>query len=149
MTKDQTCKVASFATSRDPADRQNRVARYAVKWSAPELYPDIGTISWRKSGDSGLGSVKDDPSVQFPAPDMAPSYTHETDIWAMGVVLYEIFSYADAVPYGKWPDRKVIEEVTLGYRLPAPRDCPREIYRCVCVCVCVCLYLVTPSWSLS
>ncbi len=75
------------------------------------------------------------------------------DVWALGVVLYEVWSRG-AVPYAKWPDDKVrvfpfhaipshlthlfsmnltgqvAAAVLAGYRLPPPPGCPLHVYRC-------------------
>jgi serine/threonine protein kinase len=47
-------------------------------------------------------------------------YTPQSDIFAMAVVFWEVWTYAD-VPYASMSSRQVIEEVNNGYRLPKPR----------------------------
>ena len=49
------------------------------------------------------------------------------------VVLYEIWTKA-AIPYGDWSNQRVWSEVTSGYRLPAPPQCPVEIYEMATSC---------------
>jgi serine/threonine protein kinase len=50
---------------------------------------------------------------------------HE-DVWAFGVVLWEIFSYGQA-PYPGLSNSEVIQEVSKGYRMPPPDNCPGQI----------------------
>jgi megakaryocyte-associated tyrosine kinase len=49
-----------------------------------------------------------------------------TDVWAFGVVLWEIFSYGQA-PYPGLSNSEVIQEVSKGYRMPPPDNCPKQI----------------------
>ena len=51
-----------------------------------------------------------------------------TDVWAYGVLLYEMFTQA-AKPYGEqWDNIRVQMEVVNGYRLPQPEHCPDSVY---------------------
>ncbi len=38
------------------------------------------------------------------------------------------------LPYKGWSNKMVIEEVSKGYRLPKPDDCPYEVYRLMIEC---------------
>ncbi len=49
-------------------------------------------------------------------------YTHKSDVWAMGVVIYEITSFARS-PYGSMSTKEIAMEVGLGYRLEQPPAC--------------------------
>jgi len=56
------------------------------------------------------------------------------DVWAFGVVMWEIFSYG-MIPYAGLSNERVIEKVTIeGYRLPSPANCPKEIYQWMLDC---------------
>eukprot|EP00035_Acanthoeca_spectabilis_P003819 m.95761 g.95761 ORF g.95761 m.95761 type:complete len:1942 (+) comp12340_c0_seq1:238-6063(+) len=46
-------------------------------------------------------------------------YTAQSDLWSLGVLFWEIFTYGD-VPYSSMSHRAVVEEVAAGYRLPRP-----------------------------
>lgn len=39
-----------------------------------------------------------------------------------------------ATPYPGWSNRTVIDEVTKGYRLPKPDDCPDDLYQVMLSC---------------
>jgi serine/threonine protein kinase len=54
-------------------------------------------------------------------------FSHASNVWAMGVVLYEIFSYARS-PYGSLSPREVTSEVNAGQRLGQPPACPNSVY---------------------
>jgi hypothetical protein len=54
-------------------------------------------------------------------------FTTKTDVWAFGIFMYEVFTKA-ALPYAKWSNSRVQAELEKGYRLPAPRGCPLELY---------------------
>jgi serine/threonine protein kinase len=61
-------------------------------------------------------------------------FTIHSDVWAFGVVMWEIFSYG-MIPYYGLSNIEVIEKVTIeGYRLPSPANCPEEIYQWMLDC---------------
>nr|XP_046231734.1 tyrosine-protein kinase JAK2a isoform X2 [Scatophagus argus] len=71
-----------------------------------------------------------------------------SDVWSFGVVLYELFTYSDknssppAVFMEKMGNEKqgqmivyhLIDLLKQGYRLPAPDNCPKEIYKIMKEC---------------
>ncbi|XP_033503192.1 tyrosine-protein kinase JAK2a [Epinephelus lanceolatus] len=71
-----------------------------------------------------------------------------SDVWSFGVVLYELFTYSDkncsppAVFMDKMGNEKqgqmivyhLIDLLKNGYRLPAPDNCPKEIYKIMTEC---------------
>jgi len=61
-------------------------------------------------------------------------FSFYSDVWAFGVVMWEIFSYG-MIPYAGLSNVEVIEKVTIeGYRLPSPKNCPKEIYQWMLDC---------------
>lgn len=50
-------------------------------------------------------------------------YSVKSDVWAFGVVLWEIFSYG-VTPYTHFGNLQVIEKVVQGHRLEPPAVCP-------------------------
>ncbi|KAI5109387.1 inactive tyrosine-protein kinase transmembrane receptor ROR1, partial [Silurus meridionalis] len=54
-------------------------------------------------------------------------FTTESDIWAFGVVLWEIFSFG-LQPYYGFSNQEVIEMVRKRQLLPCPDDCPPRVY---------------------
>ncbi|EDQ92466.1 uncharacterized protein MONBRDRAFT_3066, partial [Monosiga brevicollis MX1] len=51
------------------------------------------------------------------------TFSQQSDVWAFGVVLYEIYSWG-AQPYGGMGTEQVIDFVRNGRRLPAPVGTP-------------------------
>ncbi|XP_070315406.1 muscle, skeletal receptor tyrosine-protein kinase isoform X3 [Odocoileus virginianus] len=60
-------------------------------------------------------------------------YTTESDVWAYGVVLWEIFSYG-LQPYYGMAHEEVIYYVRDGNILSCPEDCPLELYNLMRLC---------------
>ncbi|XP_042769670.1 muscle, skeletal receptor tyrosine-protein kinase isoform X2 [Panthera leo] len=60
-------------------------------------------------------------------------YTTESDVWAYGVVLWEIFSYG-LQPYYGMAHEEVIYYVRDGHILSRPEDCPLELYNLMRLC---------------
>eukprot|EP00911_Craspedida_sp_UC1_P000124 UC1_evm1s98 len=54
-------------------------------------------------------------------------FTEASDIWAFGVLCWEVFSGA-ALPYGNWTADRVFMEIQAGQRLQCPASCPRQVY---------------------
>ena len=50
-------------------------------------------------------------------------YSHKTDVWAFGIVLWEVFSFG-ATPYPKLGSVQVINFIISGNRLEVPSGCP-------------------------
>ena len=38
------------------------------------------------------------------------------------------------LPYRGWPNKRVIDEINKGYRLPKPDQCPYDVYRLMIEC---------------
>jgi len=55
-------------------------------------------------------------------------FSVQSDIWAFGVTMWEIFTYAKAPYYGT-SNMEAAKEVIKGYRLEIPEACPKEIYK--------------------
>jgi tyrosine-protein kinase Fer len=51
----------------------------------------------------------------------------------MGIVMWETFSYGKT-PYPALNNSETLEQVNKGYRLPAPDNCPEDIYKMMVSC---------------
>ena len=60
-------------------------------------------------------------------------YTVETDVWAYGVCLWEIFSFA-LQPYYGMSHEEVVKYIKQGNRLSCPNNTPYLVYKLMCQC---------------
>ena len=96
-----------------------------------------------KVSDFGLSRNIDDyyksENINVPVKWTAPEvfeygkFTVKCDVWSLGIVLWELFSYG-AIPYPTMSNEKVFEKVKNDYRMPAPDNCPNEIYQIMLQC---------------
>ena len=73
--------------------------------------------------------------VRWTAPEALESrkFSTATDVWAYGVLLYEIWADG-ATPYDGWGNQKVWVEVSGGYRMPMPENCTTDVYKTMLSC---------------
>ncbi|KAK6180051.1 hypothetical protein SNE40_012270 [Patella caerulea] len=64
---------------------------------------------------------------------MYGKFTTDSDVWAFGVVLWEIFSFG-LQPYYGFSNQEVIEMIRSRQILPCPEDCPARIYGLMVEC---------------
>ncbi|KPJ15918.1 Fibroblast growth factor receptor 4 [Papilio machaon] len=60
-------------------------------------------------------------------------YNHQTDVWAFGILLWEIVTLG-STPYAAMSGREVLTAVTEGYRLERPPHCKPQLYRAMHSC---------------
>lgn len=60
-------------------------------------------------------------------------FSSSSDVWAFGVLLYEIWTNAD-LPYKGWSNQRVWVQVVSGYRLPCPKDCQEGVHTVMLSC---------------
>jgi serine/threonine protein kinase len=60
-------------------------------------------------------------------------YTYQSDVWAFGVLLWEIYSLG-IVPYPGMNNVEAAEKVLEGYRLAKPASCPDAMYEIMMRC---------------
>lgn len=112
-----------------------------------------------KVGDFGLARPMEDKTLQadsafavkWAAVEVLKygKWYPQSDIWAFGIVLYEIVTRG-TVPYPEFTENaQVVREVLGGYRLKQPRDCPADVYALMQQCWQVCLVTWSPSVSRS
>ena len=81
------------------------------------------------------------PGNALPVRWMAPEslrlrrWTEKSDMWAMGVLLWEMWSHANFIPYHDIiEDNEVLRYVIGGGRLRQPTDCPDRIFQMIQIC---------------
>jgi len=60
-------------------------------------------------------------------------FSQSSDIWAFGIVLWEIFTWGDT-PYPGLPNQMMIEKVVKGSTMEIPEDFPPEITEIIQQC---------------
>uniref|UniRef100_A0A8D0GXV5 Tyrosine-protein kinase n=2 Tax=Sphenodon punctatus TaxID=8508 RepID=A0A8D0GXV5_SPHPU len=92
-----------------------------------------------KIADFGLARVIEDneytarEGAKFPIKWTAPeainygSFTIKSDVWSLGVLLYEIITYGK-IPYPGMSNADVMMALQRGYRMPRMETCPAELY---------------------
>ena len=58
-------------------------------------------------------------------------FSEKTDVWAFGVTMWEVFTFAREQPYQDMTDQEVIDDAIKGpdrMLLPKPECCPPEVY---------------------
>ncbi|XP_078575761.1 tyrosine kinase receptor Cad96Ca-like [Branchiostoma floridae x Branchiostoma japonicum] len=103
VTADRTCKVSDFGFSRE--------------------------------GDEYESTTKTRLPIRWMAPESLfhRKYTTKTDVWAFGVLLWEIVTLG-ATPYPGMSKREVMDGVQQGYRMVKPRHCDDELYTLMLNC---------------
>lgn len=65
------------------------------------------------------------------------TFSQKTDVWAFGVVMWEIFTFSKRQPYDEMTDQQVIEnaiEKSGRILLARPHSCPEEVYKVMLQC---------------
>ncbi|VDI47154.1 anaplastic lymphoma kinase [Mytilus galloprovincialis] len=88
----------------------------------------IGSNYYRKTGSAML-------PVRWMSPESFSEgiFSSKSDVWSFGVLMWEIFSYAQT-PYGTDNNTTVVTLILKGQRLPQPSACKPAIYDVMCSC---------------
>lgn len=73
--------------------------------------------------------------IKWTAPEAAlhNKFSIKSDVWSFGVLLTELVTKG-RTPYPGMSNTEVIQQVSKGYRMPQPRDCPVEFYQIMMRC---------------
>ena len=126
------------------------------------LHKDVGTRSCFVENDGtikiahfGVGlylhpsDYYHDNYMTLPARWMSPEtlqtkmFTKSNDVWSLGVLIWELFSYADK-PYGDVSDKEAMTFIAKGQLLDCPDDCPASLYTLMKEC-----WTMNPSKRIS
>ncbi|XP_052084676.1 leukocyte tyrosine kinase receptor-like [Mytilus californianus] len=88
----------------------------------------IGSNYYRKTGSAML-------PVRWMSPESFSEgmFSSKSDVWSFGVLMWEIFSYAQT-PYGTDTNTTVVTLILRGQRLQKPSVCKLAIYDVMCSC---------------
>lgn len=106
LTEGKVCKISDFGLTRD-------------------VYED----------DAYLKRSKDRVPVKWMAPESLADhvYTTRSDVWAFGVLAWELITLG-ASPYPGVPPQNLYHLLKSGYRMERPENCSEEMYRIVRSC---------------
>uniref|UniRef100_A0A8C9YTN3 Tyrosine-protein kinase n=1 Tax=Sander lucioperca TaxID=283035 RepID=A0A8C9YTN3_SANLU len=104
----------------------------------------VGEDNICKVADFGLARVIKEPfyiteDKKIPFKWTAPEaishgkFSNKSDVWSFGVLLYEIITCGGA-PYPAFSNQEVYQQVTDGYRMPAPAKCSSSLYQLMLKC---------------
>lgn len=60
-------------------------------------------------------------------------FTHASDVWSFGVLVWEMFSRGDH-PYGETDNTQILSYIEDGKRLSKPEECSEAVYGLMCFC---------------
>ncbi|XP_029012038.1 protein-tyrosine kinase 6b [Betta splendens] len=60
-------------------------------------------------------------------------FSVKSDVWSFGILLYEIITYG-GVPYPGFSNQEVHQQLSRGYRMPSPDNCPEFLYNIMLRC---------------
>ena len=100
-----------------------------VKISDFGLSKDVYSRDYYKLGDKSVLPIRWMP----PEAILFSTFTTQSDIWSLGIVLWEIFS-SGTQPYCALANEEVVEHVTKGHVLQCPSGCPKELYHLMVRC---------------
>ncbi|XP_039452249.1 proto-oncogene tyrosine-protein kinase ROS isoform X4 [Culex pipiens pallens] len=119
--RDLACRNC-LVSSPDPKDRVVKIGDFGL---ARDIYKND---YYRKDGEGLL-------PVRWMSPESLVDgvYTSQSDIWAFGVLLWEIMTLGQQ-PYPARNNVEVLHYVRGGGRLGRPQDCPEELYQLMLKC---------------
>ncbi|XP_072018048.1 tyrosine-protein kinase Yes-like isoform X2 [Amphiura filiformis] len=91
-----------------------------------------------KVADFGLSRIIEDiyiakEGAKMPIKWTAPEainfgkFTIKSDVWSFGILIYEVITKG-RVPYPGMVNKEVLDQVSRGYRMPKPPECPEQLY---------------------
>jgi fyn-related kinase len=107
----------------------------------------VGENNEVKVADFGLARVVKDMNnfyaaregTKFPIKWTAPEaaiynkFSVKSDVWSFGIVLTEIVTYG-RTPYPSMSNQEVLQQVSHGYRMPKPLNCPDRLHQIMMSC---------------
>lgn len=98
---------------------------------------EMGMSKELSNGQVNRSDLENMEIVRWMAPEVLKDFqfSSKSDVWAYGVLLYEVFSFGE-VPYGDKDNRRIMTDVRNGSVLPIPSYCPsKRIYKVIKQCL--------------
>jgi serine/threonine protein kinase len=109
----------------------------ATRDTAGQYIAKISDFGMSRLIDSGIySSTNSTIPIKWSAPENLQygKYTSKSDVWSFGVALWELYSFG-MIPYPGLGNNEVLKKIVEEeYRMPAPPDCPEEIYAIMLQC---------------
>ncbi|XP_078584636.1 fibroblast growth factor receptor-like [Branchiostoma floridae x Branchiostoma japonicum] len=95
----------------------------------------VSDFGFSREGDAYESTTETRLPIRWMAPESLfhRKYTTKTDVWAFGVLLWEIVTLG-ATPYPGMSKREVMDGVQQGYRMDKPPHCDKKLYTLMLNC---------------
>ena len=100
-----------------------------VKISDFGLSKDVYSRDYYKLGDKSVLPIRWMP----PEAILFSTFSAQSDVWSLGIVLWEIFS-SGTQPYCALSNEEVVERITNRHVLRCPSGCPKDLYHLMVRC---------------
>ena len=74
--------------------------------------------------------------LRWTAPEILQNSAHsvQSDVWAYGILLWEVFSFGEDPYPDLLTDKKVMKYVLSSQIMPQPENCPKSVYKIMLSC---------------
>ncbi|XP_045581263.2 tyrosine-protein kinase Btk [Procambarus clarkii] len=131
---EQVCSALAYMNSRHLIHRNVSARNCFV---GPDYLVKLGNFRLCRQVESDLyvgfgGSCF---AIKWTAPEVLwfSKFSSKSDVWAFGVLLWEVFS-CGKIPYGRRNNQQIVDYVSQGNRLDQPRFCPDAVYQIMIKC---------------
>uniref|UniRef100_A0A8C3IE71 Fibroblast growth factor receptor n=1 Tax=Chrysemys picta bellii TaxID=8478 RepID=A0A8C3IE71_CHRPI len=106
-----------------------QVARGMEYLESKRVRPWLRGCWLRMGGGRGVGDADGRLPVKWMAPEALFDrvYTHQSDVWSFGILMWEIFTLGGS-PYPGIPVEELFKLLKEGHRMDKPSNCTHELY---------------------
>lgn len=134
MAKQIACGMA-YLNERRFVHRDIATRNCLVNSNMDVKISDFGLARYLGHKDSFMGHKEEHIPIRWTSPEALWDYqfTFSSDVWSFGVLLWEIFSYAEQ-PYLHLSHEDVFLHTRQGYRLGCPENTPQKVHQIMGEC---------------